>query len=133
MAIQNSVAVRNARLDSFETAVGTLPVLKIFTGAQPANCAAANTGTEVYSASLPSDWLAAASGGTKGIAGGPWAGTATGNGTAAHYRIYATGGTVCHEQGSVAASGADMNVSNVVFATGQPFSVTAYTRTAGNA
>jgi len=94
MAIQNSVAVRNARLDSFETAVGTLPVLKIFTGAQPANCAAANTGTEVYSASLPSDWLAAASGGTKGIAGGPWAGTATGNGTAAHYRIYATGGTV---------------------------------------
>jgi hypothetical protein len=132
MAIQNSVAVRNARLDSFETAVGTAPVLKIFDGTKPANCAAADAGTEVFSGSLPSDWLAAASGGTKALAG-TWSGTATGTGTADYYRIYATGGTVCHEQGNVAASGADMNVSNVNFATGQPFSVTAYTRTAGNA
>jgi len=33
MAIQLSVAVRNARLDAFETTVGTAAVLRIRTGA----------------------------------------------------------------------------------------------------
>lgn len=41
MAVQLSVTVRNARLDAIETAVGTSARLKIWTGAAPANCAAA--------------------------------------------------------------------------------------------
>jgi hypothetical protein len=55
MAIQLSVAARNGRLDAIETELGSTPVLKIFTGAQPANCAAANSGTEltVASADVP--------------------------------------------------------------------------------
>ena len=45
MAIQLSVAVRNARLDAIESAISTGPTLEIRTGAQPANCAAADSGS----------------------------------------------------------------------------------------
>lgn len=37
MTIQLSTAVRNARLDAIETAIGTAAVVKLRTGAQPAN------------------------------------------------------------------------------------------------
>lgn len=40
MAYQYSVACRNASLDAKETTIGTAAVLKIFSGAEPANCAA---------------------------------------------------------------------------------------------
>ena len=41
MAVQLSVAVRNAMLDAIETAIGTSAVLKIRTGAPPASVATA--------------------------------------------------------------------------------------------
>ena len=69
MALQFSVAVRNARLDAIETAIGTAAVLKIRSGAPPANVATADSGTVLATLSLPSDWMAAASGGTKAKAG----------------------------------------------------------------
>lgn len=65
MALQYSTAVRNARLDVVESTIGTSAVLKIRTGAAPANCAAADSGTVLATCTLPSDWMAAASGGTK--------------------------------------------------------------------
>ena len=37
MALQYSVAVRNTQLNAIETTVGASAVLKIFTGAAPAN------------------------------------------------------------------------------------------------
>ena len=134
--VQNSVAARNARIAAFETTLGTTPVLRIFDGTMPANCAAADAGTILAEINLPSDWLGAPSNGSATIAGGPWTdSSANANGTADYYRLYASGGTVCHEQGDVTATGGGgaMTVSNVNFATGQPFSVTGYTRTAGNA
>jgi hypothetical protein len=69
MALQFSDTVRNARLDAIETAIGVSAVLKIRTGAAPANCAAADTGTVLATLSLPSDWMAAASGGSKAKSG----------------------------------------------------------------
>jgi hypothetical protein len=60
MTVQQSVTVRNAKLDAVETAIGVSPVLKIRTGAPPANCAAADTGTVLATCTLPSDWMAAA-------------------------------------------------------------------------
>jgi ABC-type Fe2+-enterobactin transport system substrate-binding protein len=39
--------------------------LRIFSGSIPANCAAADAGTLLATITLPSDWLAAASGTTK--------------------------------------------------------------------
>ncbi len=84
---------------------------------------------------LPSDWMAAASGGTKAKSG-TWEDTsADATGTAAHFRLYASDGTTCHAQGTVTATGGggDMTVDNVSFASGQSFTVTGFTLTAGNA
>ena len=54
MTLQYSVAVRNARLDAVESTIGTSAILEIRSGAQPANCAAADSGTLLASMSLPS-------------------------------------------------------------------------------
>lgn len=135
MTVQFSVAVRNARLDSIETTVGTSAVLKIRTGAQPANVAAADSGTVLATLSLPSDYLAAAASGQKAKSG-TWEDTSADNaGTAAHWRLYASDGTTCHAQGSVTATGGggDLTVDNVSFGAGQPFTITAWTFTDGNA
>ncbi len=134
MALQYSVAVRNAKLDAVETAIGTSAVLKIRTGAAPANCATADSGTVLATLSLPSDWMAAASGGTKAKSG-TWEDTsADAPGTAGHFRIYASDGTTCHAQGTVTATGGggDLTVDNTSFASGQAFTVTSFTLTAGN-
>lgn len=135
MTLQYSTTVRNAKLDAVETAIGTSAVLKIRTGAQPANVAAADSGTVLATLSLPSDWMAAASGGTK-VKSGTWEDTSADNtGTAAHFRIYASDGTTAHAQGSVTVTGGggDMTVDNTSFSSGQAFSITGFTLTAGNA
>lgn len=134
MTLQYSVAVRNARLDVVESTIGTSAVLLIKSGTVPATCATANSGTVLATCTLPSDWMAAASGGTKALSG-TWQDTsADATGTAAHFRIFSSGGT-CHAQGTVTATGGggDMTVDNTSFASGQSFSVTTFTLTAGNA
>lgn len=134
MTVQLSTAVRNAMLDAIEVTIGTAPVLRIRTGAQPANCAAARSGTVLATLTLPSDWLAAASAGAKAKSG-TWEDlSADATGTAAHYEIMDSGLTTCHEQGTVTltAGGGDMTVDNTSFAAGQSFTVTSFSKTAGN-
>lgn len=135
MAFQLSVAARNALLDAIETATGTSAVLKIRSGSPPATCATADSGTVLATANLPSDWMAAASGGTKALSGTWQDASADAAGTAGHFRIYDTAGTTCHMQGTVTATGGggDMTVDNVVFAAAQVFNVTSFTLTAPNA
>ena len=135
MSIQLSIAVRSARLDAVETAVGTSAILKIRTGAAPANCGTADSGTVLATLNLPSDWMAAASSGSKAKSG-TWEDTsADATGTAAHFRLYASDGTTCHMQGTVTATGGggDLTVDNVSFAAGQAFSISSFTMTDGNA
>ena len=135
MAIQLSTAVRNARLDAVETTVGTSAIIRIRTGAAPANCGTADSGTVVATLNLPSDWKAAASGGTKSLAGSWQDLSADATGTAAHFRLYDSGGTVCHLQGTVTATGGggDMEVSSTSFTAGQSFTISTFTLTDGNA
>ncbi len=135
MTLQYSTTVRNAKLDAVESTIGTSAVLKIRTGAPPANPAAADSGTVLASMTLPSDWMAAASSGTKALSG-TWSDTsADATGTAAHFRIYASDGTTCHIQGTVTATGGggDMTLDNTSIASGQTVTVTTFTLTAGNA
>lgn len=129
MAIQMSVTVRNARLDAIETAIGTSPSLEIRTGAAPASCAAADSGTVVSTLALPSDWMAAASGGSKSLAGTWQDLSADALGTAAHFRIKQ--GATCHFQGTVTITGGggDLQVNNTSFAPGQQFDITSFTLT----
>lgn len=135
MTVQFSTGVRNARLDAIETTIGTAAVLKIRTGAPPANVAAADSGTVLATLTLPSDWMAAASSGSKAKSGTWEDASADAGGTAAHFRLYASDGTTAHMQGTVTATGGggDMTVDNTSFAGGQSFTVTAFTITDGNA
>ena len=135
MALQYSVTVRNAQLDAIETTVGTSAVLKIFTGSTPANVATADSGTLLVSITLPSDWMAAASSGSKAKSG-TWEDTsADGTGNAGHWRLYASNGTTCHAQGTVTATGGggDMTLDNISITTGQNVTITSFTISAGNA
>jgi len=133
MALQFSAAVRNARLDAIETAIGTSAVLKIRTGSPPADVATADSGTVLATLSLPSDWMAAASSGSKAKTGTWQDASADATGTAAHFRIYASDGTTAHMQGTVGTSGTDMIVDSVSFTAGQAFTISAFTLTDGNA
>ena len=135
MALQYSVAIRNGQLDSLETTIGTDAILKIRTGAQPADVATADSGTALATLQLPSDWMAAAASGVKAKSG-TWEDlSADATGIAAHFRVYASDGTTAHIQGSVTATGGggQMTVANTTFATGQPVTVTTFSITAGNA
>jgi hypothetical protein len=134
MATQLSITVRNAKLDAIETTIGVSARLKIRTGAQPADCATADSGTVLADITDPSDWMGAASGGVKSKLG-TWSIAASGTGTAGHYRIYDSTGTTCHVQGSVTLTGGggDMTVDNTSIATGQAVVVTAYSWTEANA
>jgi hypothetical protein len=135
VTLQLSTSVRNGQLDAIETVIGTSAILEIRSGSPPANCAAVDSGTLLASCSLPSDWLAAAASGQKAKSG-TWEDTSANNaGTAGHWRIKDSGGTTCHMQGTVTATGGggDMTVDNTNFAAGQAFTVTSFTITAGNA
>jgi hypothetical protein len=135
MALQLSTAVRNARLDAIETTVGTSAILRIRTGAAPANCGTADSGTVLAEMTLPSDWMAAANSGAKALSG-TWNDTAAdAAGTAAHFRIYDSGGTTCGIQGTVTITGGggDMTLDNTNIAVGQLVTITSFTLTDGNA
>ncbi len=134
MTVQAGTTLRNAWLDATETTINTSPILKFRTGSQPANCAAADSGTVVATLTLPSSWLADASGGTKAIAG-TWSDTsADASATIAHWRIYDSGGSTCHLQGSatLTAGGGDITLDAVAVTAGQVVTVTSFTLTAGN-
>lgn len=133
MTVQLSVAVRNARLDQIETTVGTAPILTIRSGAAPADCATANSGTVLATLTLPSDWMNAAASGQKTKLGTWQDASADNTGTAAHFRIHDSTGTTCHMQGTVGTSGTDMIVDSVSFTATQSFTITAFTLTDGNA
>lgn len=133
MALQLSTTVRNSRLDAIETAIGTSAILKIRSGAAPADCATADSGTVLASITLPSDWMAAAASGSKAMSGTWQDASADATGTAAHFRIYDSGGTTCHIQGTVGTSGTDMIVDSASFTAGQQFNVTSFTLTDANA
>ncbi len=100
MSKQFSTTLRDAWLATYESTIGTSPKLRILSGSQPATCATAESGTLGVQLALPSDWMAAPSSGSVGLAGS-WTGTVSADITAGYYRIVDTAGTTCYEQGSI--------------------------------
>ena len=132
MAHQLSSASRNAAADSVESTIGTSPKLYIRTGAQPSDCTQADSGSLLATLTLPSDWLSTSSAGVKNLAG-TWSGTATGTGTAGHFRIKDSSGTTCHWQGSIGLGTGDMPMDNTNIAINQTINVTSFSLTMGGA
>ncbi len=135
MAFQFAESSRNAAVEALVADFGTAPILRIRTGAKPANVAAASSGTILAEMTLPSDPFAAASGGAIAKSG-TWEDTA-GNaaGDAGHWEIVASDGTTRKAQGTVTITGGggDMELVNINIAVGQPVTITAFTITAGGA
>lgn len=109
------------------------PKCQIYTGAMPANTAAAATGTKIAEITCPADWMAAVASGVKSLSGS-WSVAAIAAGTPGYYRMVDSAG-VCHEQGDVTATGGGgaMTVDNTSVGLGQTFTVLTKTVTAPNA
>lgn len=126
--------VRNAMADAMETTIGLAPILRIRSGAAPADVSDADTGTVVAEMTLPNDWLSNASAGVKGLVGS-WAdagANAANAGGTLHWRIYTSAG-VSKLQGTVTVTGGggELTLDNLNIASGQPVTVTSFTFTQG--
>ena len=119
-------------LDALETTTGASAILEIRTGAAPADCAAADSGTLLASMSLPADWMAAAASGSKEKSG-TWQDTSANNsGTIGHFRIKDSGGTTTHTQGTAGLPG-DLVTDSATTTAGQLILVNTFTLTAPGA
>ncbi|MBL8911645.1 MAG: hypothetical protein JNM17_13210 [Archangium sp.] len=131
MALQLSVAGRNARADAITTAVGNGGKLRILTGSIPANVAAAETGTLLSEHTTASPFAPAASGGV--LSPTLPANVNAGNtGTAGYWRLTTSGGTAVL-QGTVGTSGADLNINTLSIVAGGPVQVNSWAWTEGGA
>ncbi len=130
MAHQYSVTLRNNQVAQIQATVGGSGTLLIFSGAEPANCAAADPAGLLCTITLPATFLTS-SGGVTTIAG-TWSATASAGGAGTNAQSYRIkdGSAVCHAQGNVTT---DLVLNNVNIATGQLVTITAYSVTAGNA
>jgi hypothetical protein len=137
MAIQMSTTLRTNRGNQIESTIGTAARLSLRTGAPPATCATADSGTEIIRYTLASDWANAFSSGAASpwLANLPLTGASTGSGTLGHYRIYASDGTTCHMQGTITATGGggDMTVDSTSVTSPQVVNVTAWSLTEAGA
>jgi len=135
MALQFATSVRNAILDAIETDTSTGAILKIKSGSAPATCATADSGTVLASITCPSDWLAAASSGSKAKSGSWSDASADATGTAAHFRLYKSDGTTCQMQGTVTVTGGggDLTLDSVSVTAAQVVTITGFTLTAPGA
>jgi hypothetical protein len=120
MTVKFSVAVANASNNAIETAIGTAPLLKIYTGVPPATCADAETETLLCSITLPSNWLPDSSGAlpVRKQNDSDWTGTGVGAGSVGHFRLWDSGGTVCHMQGTAGYSARDIWVQPATISVG---------------
>lgn len=135
MSIQLSVAVRNGRLNEIPTVIGASAYLEVYSGAMPANCAAAATGTLLAKIPLPATYFAAAASGAMNMTGTWSEASADGSGTAGYFRIYDNAIVNCHMQGTITGSGGggDMIINSTSITAGQQISVTSFTLTDANA
>lgn len=134
MALQFATALRDALIAQIETTVGTAPLLQIRTGPPPATPADPDAGTLLVQITLPTDWLSNASNGSVSKLG-TWQAAASASGTAGHFRLKNSAGTVTYMQGTVTASGGggDMTLDNTNIATNQTVTINTFTLTQGNA
>jgi hypothetical protein len=132
MAFQYSVALRNNQVAQILATMATAgATLKIFSGSEPANCAASDPTGLLATIALPTTFMATPSGGAVTL-NGSWSVAASGTGTAQSFRMYDSGGVTCHVQGSAGTTGTDLILNNASIAPGQTVSVTTFTVTAGN-
>lgn len=130
--MQLSVATRNARADAVTAAVGNAGLVRIFSGAAPANCAAASTGTLLSEHTTGSPFAPAAASGILSPTL-PANVNAAGSGDAGHFRVFKADGVTCVAQGTAGESGTEMILSNSTLVIGTPVQINSWTFTEAGA
>ena len=133
MAYQYSTTVRNAMIDAIEAATGASPTLELRTGAPPATCATADTGTVLATIALPADWMTTAAAGAKALSGTWQDAAADATGTFGHFRIKQ--GATTHWQGTASGpgGGGDIVMDSPTVTVGQQVNLVTFGLTAGGA
>jgi hypothetical protein len=132
MALKISNTVKDAMLDAFEASIGTSAILRIRSGAVPATINDGDVGLPLAVLNLPSDWMAAASGGSKAKLG-TWEDLGADNaGTATYFRLYKSDGITQQMQGTVGTIGTDLILDDITIEVGQAVVITMFTLIAGN-
>lgn len=131
MTVLLATDIRNAMCDAVTSAIGNAATVEIRTGSPPATIATADSGTLLGTLTMGTPAAAGASGGvlTMGTITGDSSADATG--TAGHYRVKTSGGTV-KMQGTISASGGggDMIINTTSIVTGGPIEISSWTMTA---
>lgn len=127
MTINVSNSVANGALDAIATAWGATPKLRVYSGTQPTNTGSALSGNTMLAECTLSP--ASAASGSKDMLGGVQTIAAAAAGTASFYRVYNSGGTTCHEQGTVGTSGTDVVIDNTSINSGQSVKFNSFTKT----
>jgi hypothetical protein len=132
-AIQYSTTHRTNNVTDIVTQAGATAFLLIYTGAQPATCATAASGTLLVSMPMSATIGTVTSG---VLTMNAITATATASaGTAGYWRITTTSaGTTVIAQGAVAVSSSDLNFAGgIIWTLGETISITSFTITANGA
>lgn len=133
MAIQYSTTHRNNNMADITTQLGTTPFLIIYTGAAPANCGTAASGTLLVAIPGSNPFGAAPSGGVL-TASSFTTTNAAASGTAGYFRLCtSSAGTTCIAQGTAGTSGTDLILTTTTIVATQPVAITSFTDTATGA
>ena len=127
-ALSYSVATKAARMNAISTQIGGGGYLTIYSGIQPATCGTATTALAIFTLGSP---FAPTTSTNVIYPNLPANATVIANGTASWFRITTSGGT-CVVDGTVATSGADMNLPMLSFSTGLVLVMPTFSMTSGN-
>ena len=133
MAISIRTSLRNTRLDTITTDIGTSGSLRFYDGTPPASANAALSGNTLLATLACSATFAAAASGGVLTANAISSATAAATGTASFFRLLRPDGTTVVLQGTVNTSGADLNLNSVAITSGGTVSVSSFVLTEANA
>ena len=129
MALAYAVTLRNSMLDAITTAAGGSALLRIYDGARPATGGAATT--KLAELVCNATFAPASASGVLTLNAIAQDISADATGTASWFRIV-TAAAAFVLDGSVAASGSDLNLTTVSIVITQPVSVTSFVVTEAN-
>lgn len=122
--LQFSLAYRNALLDALVSSIRTV---KIWSGSQPENCAAADSGISLVVFTLGGGAWNVAKAGAKHLNNLPLSANAGNSGKAGYFRLY-DASAICQMQGTVGLTGTDdpidMALDNISINVGQQVKIT---------
>lgn len=135
MTLRYSATARTNQMSSLNTDIGTNAYIRIYTGAQPANVAAAVTGTLLAELRGNAAGFGSAAAGALTAAAITEDSSADATGTAGWFRIFKSDGTTAVVDGACSAvgGGGEMEMVTTTITATQPVRCTSLVLTASNA